>query len=224
MITLPTINSFIRFFHASPGSPAVDIYTDGNLVFKNVPYKKVSKYLPVGPGEMHIQIFPAGDNTTPLVDTNINIPPSERITIAIIGTFPNISLLPVMLSVAPTNTPQTLVRFAHLSPNTPKLDLIITDDIRITDIEYTQVSDFITINPGTYTLRLRLSGEEEILLTVTDNEFKEGQGYTINALGLLNENPPIEIVSYKDQIPFFDSEVKEKVVANTNFKIVFRYE
>ncbi|NLB88449.1 MAG: DUF4397 domain-containing protein, partial [Syntrophomonadaceae bacterium] len=95
---------------------AVDIYIDGNLVFRKVAYKKITKYLPVGPENMHIQIFPAGDNTNPLIDTNIDIPPSERITYAIIGTSSDIRLLPIMLSVAPTDTPTTLVRFANLSP------------------------------------------------------------------------------------------------------------
>lgn len=225
---MPTINSFIRFFNASPGSPAVDIYINGNLVFRKTAYKKITKYLPVGPETMHIQIFPAGDNTNPLLDTNIDIPPSERITYAIIGTSPNIRLLPIMLSVAPTDTPQTLVRFANLSPNAPNLDLVFSDSISINNIEYGQVSDFITINPNTYNLQVRVSGNEDVILTDENNKFIEGQAYTISAVGLIGENPPVELVAYKDQIPFFDpqakKDVKEKVVAGNNLKIVFRYE
>ncbi|NLB88448.1 MAG: hypothetical protein GX790_04360 [Syntrophomonadaceae bacterium] len=77
-------------------------------------------------------------------------------------------------------------------------------------------------------MRLRISGNEEIILTDENNEFKQGQAYTVNAVGLIGDNPPIQLVSYRDQIPFFEpqakKDIKEKVIANDNLKIVFRYE
>ena len=70
---MPTINSFLRFLHASPGTQAIDIYTDGNLVIKDLAYNETSEYLVVGPGNIHIKVLPAGENTTPLLDTELNI-------------------------------------------------------------------------------------------------------------------------------------------------------
>lgn len=228
MIYLPTINSFIRFFNASPGSPALDIYVNGDLTFRKLAYKRISKYLPVGPETLHIQIFSAGTNTNPLVDTNIDVPASERITYAIIGTSSDMRLLPITFNVAPTDTPKTLVRFANLSPNAPGLDLIISDSVRINDIGYGQVSNFQSVNPNTYNVQLRLSGNEETIYN-ENLKFIQGQAYTINALGMVGDNPPVELVSYKDQIPSLNpqdkkKDVKEKVVTNDNIKIVFSYE
>lgn len=227
---MPTINSFIRFLHASPGAPDVDIYVDGNMVVKDLDYTEVSKYLPVGPEDMHIQVFPAGDTTSPVIDTEVNIPPSERITISIIGTLPNINLLPILLSVEPVDTPTVLLRVVHLSPNTPQVDVTVTDGVMFNNLEYKQVSEFVTIPPGSYNIQVRLSGEDEIVLT-SEIELLEGKAYTVNILGLLEENPPLEIIYYKDQIPFIGSNTVDNRILNEkipsiqiNKKIIFTYE
>lgn len=204
---MPTINSFIRFLHASPGAPTVDIYADGNLVFQNVAYNEISEYLPVGPGDMHIEVFPAGEHSNPLIDTNVNIPPSERITITIIGTPTDVSLLPIFLTGEPITTDDGRIRFAHLSPLASNMSLTVEDGPQFNDVAYTQVTDFETIAPGTYNLELRFAGEDEVLLKET-LRVKERTAYTVYAVGLLDGEPPLEISFYEDQIPFIGSMVK----------------
>lgn len=208
---MPTINSFIRVLHASPGTPAIDIYANGNLIFQNLAYNEISEYLPVGPGVMHIQVFAAGEESNPLIDTELNIPPSERITIAAIGTLPDISLLPILLSVQPAETLETLLRFTHLSPNAPRVDVTTTDGtVLVHDIGYTEVSNFETVASGTYSLQLRLANEEEVVLTSEPLEFIPGYAYTVYAVGLAGEEPPLEIDYYKDQIPYIGDRLDVK--------------
>ncbi|MGS0763796.1 DUF4397 domain-containing protein [Syntrophomonas curvata] len=205
---MPTINSFIRFLHVSPGAPAVDVYADENLVFQNVAYNEISEYLVVGPEDIHIEVFPAGEKSNPLIDTNVNIPPSERITIAMIGAPTDLSLLPIFLPGEPITTDDGRIRFAHLSPGAPDMSLAVENGPQFDDVAYTQVTDFETIAPGTYNLKLRWAGEDEVLLKET-LRVQERTAYTVYAAGLLDGEPPLEISFYQDQIPYIGNAVKE---------------
>lgn len=205
---MPTINSFVRFFHASPGAPAVDIYTDGNLAFENVSYSEITEFLVVGPEDMHIQVFATGEKSDPLIDTQLNIPASESITVAIIGTPPDVSLLPIFLSVQPTTTDDGLIRLAHLSPTAPNVDLTIEDGATLfSDVAYTQVTDYETLTPATYNLQLRLADDDEVLLTETLHVIPR-KAYTVYAIGIPGGDPPLELGYYSEQIPFIGNRVQ----------------
>ncbi|NLB52402.1 MAG: DUF4397 domain-containing protein [Syntrophomonadaceae bacterium] len=209
---MPTINSFIRFLHASPGAPAVDIYTNGDLVLKNVAYNEISEYLVVGPENLHIQIFPAGEDSNPVLDTELNIPPSETITAAIIGTLPDISLLPIFLNVAPRDNDDALIRFTHLSPGAPDVDLSIEGGTTLfINVGYTQVTEYEIIDPGSYTLQLRLADGDDKVLASGNIEVIPRNAYTVYAIGLAEEEPPLEIGFYSDLIPNISNQIKETV-------------
>lgn len=208
---LPTINSFIRFLHASPGAPEVDIYTDGNLVVQNLAYNTVSEYLPVGPEITRIQVFPAGETDDPVLDTEYDIPPSERITLAIIGTLPDLSLLPILIGIGTTDNDDSFVRFANLSPDQARFDLSIADGADLfNDIGYTEVADYDRISPGTYTFQIRMADKDEVLATSEPIKFNPRFAYTIYAIGLLEDEPALEIGFYDDQVPFIGAQVEKK--------------
>lgn len=209
---MPTINSFIRFLHASPGAGAVDIYTDGDLAVKDLSYNELSDYLVTGPEDMHIQVFAAGENETPLLDTELTIPPSEAITAAIIGTLPDISLLPIFLNVAPRDNDDALIRFTNLSPELPEADLAVEGGATLfSNVGYTQVTEYEVIAPGCYTLRLRNANGDDSILASGTIEIEPRFAYTVYAIGLIEEEPPLEIGFTSDLIPNISTQVKETV-------------
>ena len=209
---MPTINSFIRFLHASPGAPAVDIYTNGDLVLNNVAYNEISEYLVVEPENLLIQIFPAGEDSNPALDTELNIPPSETFTAAIIGILPDISLLPIFLNVAPRDNDDALIRFTHLSPGAPDVDLSIEGGTTLfINVGYTQVTEYEIIDPGSYTLQLRLADGDDKVLASGNIEVIPRNAYTVYAIGLAEEEPPLEFGFYSDLIPNISNQIKETV-------------
>ncbi len=209
---MPTINSFLRFLHASPGAGAVDIYTDGNLVLQNVAYNELSEYLVTGPEDMHIQVFAAGETECPLLDTELTIPPSEAITAAIIGTLPDISLLPIFANLVPRDNDDALIRFANLSPDLPEADLAIEDGATLfSNVGYTQVTEYEVIAPGSYTLRLRNANGDDTILASGSIEIEPRTAYTVYATGLVEEEPLLEIGFFSDLIPNISNQVKETV-------------
>ena len=55
----------MRFVHASPDAPAVDItLPDGTAIFSNIAFKEVGDYTPVDAGTYDLEVRPTGTSTS----------------------------------------------------------------------------------------------------------------------------------------------------------------
>lgn len=64
----------VRFVHASPNAPAVDIKVAGGpTVFSNIEFKEVGTYTPVDAGTYNLQVTPAGGSDVVLDLPNITL-------------------------------------------------------------------------------------------------------------------------------------------------------
>ena len=92
----------LRVVHASPDAPAVDVLVDNNRVFCNLPFRAVTRYVPVTPGTHNIRIVA----TTAAVPA---VPPAAAAATPTPGpgtpTAPAVTATP--RTVTPTGTPRT---------------------------------------------------------------------------------------------------------------------
>jgi len=189
------INSRIRVFHASPNAPAVDIYANGNLIVKDLSYKKLSQYLSVPAGNYNIKVYPSGQTTNPVINTNIYIPPNTVFNVAAIGTLPNISLYPIPEPITAQNSGSACVRFIHLSPNAPAVDIKLSNGTRVfNNISYKEITNYACVPAGTYTFNVYLAGTDSIVLTVPNVKLEPNNYYTIYAIGLVGKSPALEAI------------------------------
>jgi len=96
MYRVGPMNSYFRVLHASPKSPAVDVYINDMLKFKNLTYGVFTDYVEVMTGNYNIKLYAAGTKTSPVLNKNFFIPPEKIYTVAAIGLLPNINLLLVL--------------------------------------------------------------------------------------------------------------------------------
>ncbi|MBC8060402.1 MAG: DUF4397 domain-containing protein [Clostridiaceae bacterium] len=187
--------SYMRVFHASPNSPAIDVYIDDKIAIHNLPYRGFSVYLRTAPGNYNIKVFPTGQREKPVVDTNINIKGKSILTLAAIGTLPNISLLPVLEPTFTRKPGEAYVRFSQLSPNSPNLNvaLPVTGNI-FTNVAYTKTTDYIPIKAGIHTFNITSSENDERVLHVPNIRLMPNKIYTIYTIGLLAQNPPLQVL------------------------------
>ena len=76
----------VRFVHASPDAPAVDIAVkNGPVLFKNVAFKGVGEYLPVGAGTYDLEVRLAGTNTVALSVPGVKLDNQTVYTIFAMG-------------------------------------------------------------------------------------------------------------------------------------------
>ena len=190
------MNSCIRVLHASPNAPAVDVYANGNLIVKDLAYKQLSQYLPVPPGNYTIKVYPSGQITNPVINTNVTLPPNTIFTVAAIGTLPNISLYPISEPVTAQNSGKACVRVVHLSPNAPAVDIKLADGTRVfNNVAYKDITKYACIPTGTYAFTVSPSGTNNVVLTVPNVKLNPDNYYTIYAVGLVGKVPALEAIA-----------------------------
>lgn len=82
----------------------------------------------------------------------------------------------------------TYLRLAHLSPDTPTVDVVVTsfsgETSELTGVAYGDVSSYKRVEPGSYTVQMRPTGQPDAVPVVTGTlEAVDGRAYTAAALG-----------------------------------------
>jgi hypothetical protein len=187
--------AYIRILHASPDAPGVDVYANNNLVARNLTYKSFTEYTEIVPGQYNIKVFPAGSTSNPVIDTNITVPPNSIFTVAAVGTLSAISLQPISEPILAIPPGKLYVRFAHLSPDAPNVDITLADGtILFRNVGFRGVADYIPVNQGTYTIYVKLTGTDKTVLYVPNIRLTAGRFYTIYAVGLASGSPPLQVL------------------------------
>ena len=106
----------VRFVHASPDAPAVDIAVkNGPVLFKNIAFKGVGEYLPVAAGTYDLEVRLAGTNTVVLSVPGVKLDNQTVYTIfamGLAGGQPSLTAVPSvdaapMAAPMPTTLPTT---------------------------------------------------------------------------------------------------------------------
>ena len=89
----------VRFVHASPDAPAVDIaVTGGPVLYANVPFRQATAYPQVAPSTYDLEARPAGSTAVALQVEDVTLRPGTNYTIFAVGLLSNKTLaaLPVV--------------------------------------------------------------------------------------------------------------------------------
>jgi len=197
--------SYLRVLHSSPKSPAVDVYINDMLKFKNLTYGTFTDYIKVMTGNYNVKLYAAGTKISPVLNKNIFVPPGKIYTVAAIGILPNIDILLVNEPkiIVPSN--MVYIKFAHLSPNAGAVDIALPDGtILFKNINYKQLTDYIEVPAGTYTLEVRPTGTKTIALYVPNINLKSERFYTVYAIGLAGDRPGLQALIPLDGSSYLD--------------------
>ncbi|KEI13825.1 hypothetical protein Z959_04945 [Clostridium novyi B str. ATCC 27606] len=187
--------SFIRLLHASPNAPAVDVYFNNQIITPNLKYKDFTQYMSILPGIYNIKVFPAGKLSSPIIDTRIKIPSNKILTLVIGNTLNNILVLPYEEAKLPIPPNNAYVKFVHLSPDTPNLDITLTNDtILFKNVGFEKATKYIPLKTGDYTIHAKPTGTNKVILTVPNIILKPNRFYTLYIIGNLNGNPPLQML------------------------------
>ncbi|SKC48562.1 DUF4397 domain-containing protein [Maledivibacter halophilus] len=192
---IPIDTTYVRIFHASPDAPPVDVYLNNRPVVSNLEYRSFTEYLPVSPGVYNVKVFPAGATRNPVINTNINVPSNTILTVAAINKLEDIALYAIEDTPMPVPGDKVYLRFGHLSPNAPSVDIRLPNGNNVfRDVEYKEITDYKLLDPGTYTLDVYGAGTDKRVLHVPNINLKPNRFYTVYAIGLVGEKPPLQVV------------------------------
>ncbi|WP_066503112.1 DUF4397 domain-containing protein [Abyssisolibacter fermentans] len=196
-------NSYLRFMHASPDAPGVDIYLNNSLVASNLRYQGFTPYMPLLPGSYNVKVYAAGMQTDPVINTTIDVLQDADYTVAVAGTLNN--LKPVIISDTAMAMPgnEAQIKFVHLSPDAPAVDVTLPNGVELFEnIEYKEISPNSLVPPANYTIQVRDNATKQVVLTVPNVLLKANKYYTVYAVGLLNGNPELQAIIALDKASY----------------------
>ena len=199
----PVPQSYVRILHASPDAPAVDIYASGRLLASNLSYKQFTPYIALVPGKYTILIYPTGTMTTPVINTSLDVMPQSNYTVAAVGLLRDIKPLIIADTALPLPPNKSQIKFVHLSPNAPMVDVTLADGtILFRNVEFKEITQNIMVDPGNYTLQARIAGTNQVVLHVPNQLISSNRYYTVYAVGFVDGNPPLQLITALDKASY----------------------
>ncbi|MFA9397990.1 MAG: DUF4397 domain-containing protein, partial [Clostridiaceae bacterium] len=174
---------------------AVDVYANDKIIAKNLAFSNFTEYIPVTKGMYNIKVYAVGTTKNPVIDQDVFLPGYKIFTIAAIGKLENISLKSISDTRKILKPGKSMVRFIHLSPNAPEVDVTLPDGKIVFDnVSYKEVTDYLEIEPGLYRFDVKLSSNGDNVLTVPNVRLKSDKIYSIYAIGLAGDEPALQVV------------------------------
>ncbi len=183
--------SRIRLLHASLSheKQQLDVYIDGKLK-ATVSYLTPNPHLPISAGTHKISIYLAKQKTKPLIEQEVAITRGNRYLLAIADKIPEAGIQVLRYQEAEkVKDKKAKLRFIHLSPELPALDLADPKhNISFLHVRYQQSTSYETTDPGRITVNVLLAGGAHNRIANISFEAKEHQVYTLLTAGRAN-NP-----------------------------------
>jgi hypothetical protein len=199
------ISARLRVVHLSPDASAIDVFVGETREFTNITFAVPTDHEDVPTGTQSIHFVATGDTTT-VGSASEELEPLESYTVLATGFAESVT--PLLLSDtsdAPAEG-EIRLRLVHASPSTGAVDVYVgapTDDITtvtptLSNVAFGDVSNYLTVDEGTYRIRLTAVGDTE---AVVDQELtlSSGEVRTIIARDVVGGGIPAEVVVLDDR-------------------------
>lgn len=182
----PSGTGKITAIHASPNAPAVDLLLDNVVVGTNLSFPGSTDYLTAPAGTRNLKVRVSGGSTV-VIDANLNIAANTNYSVFAVDSVSKISPLVLTDDLTSPAAGKGHVRFAHLSPNAPPVDIaLVGGSVVFANVSFKGNTPFTPLNTGTYNLEVRAAGTSNVVLILPPVTVAEGGIYTIFAKGFLN--------------------------------------
>jgi hypothetical protein len=176
----------LMIIHASPDAPAVDLLLDGTKLNSSaVNYTDNTAYISAAAGTRVLKVNVAGTSTTAL-QASLPIVSNKNYSVFAIDSVSKLSGLFVEDNLAAPASGKAHVRFIHLSPDAPAVDVAVDGGaVVFGDYIFKEASAFTPLDAGTYDLEVRVAGTLTVALDLAPITLTAGKIYTVYAKGFL---------------------------------------
>jgi hypothetical protein len=160
----------IRAVHASPDTPAVDVYVDGQVVLEGLEFQQVSPYLSVPTGTYQLAVAPAGTSVDDaVIDAELTLGKAYY-SVAAIGELSDNTIEPLVSTIpvvgGPARQGLAVAQAVHAAPDAPPVDVTAV-------VENEQLNQQLQMLPpevvmGIPESQLRFTDEGQAELTLID--------------------------------------------------------
>ncbi|NMO18408.1 DUF4397 domain-containing protein [Pyxidicoccus fallax] len=201
----PEEGARLRVIHASPDAPAVDLYAAGSTtpLVTNVAYGTATQYLTLEPGEVAVDIRPAGapPEFPPVFTTGtLTLSAGEQVTVIAAGLLneddadETFRLLALREGFGEDQAGQARVRIVHASPDAPTVGIDVGNDgsVEVDSLErFADTGETGVLLPAGTALQVGITtGAGDTPVTAfTVPALPEGAEVFVVATGLLERKP-----------------------------------
>jgi hypothetical protein len=190
-------NATVRVIHAAAELGPLDVYLGPHLVAEQLEYPRTTEREPLASENYQTMIYPAGSDpasTSPLARNQFSVYPEDDITVLIMGTADNPSIVRHRDNLAPTSPSGTRIAFANVISQLPAT--VYRNGERIAGmpiLAYRQISSPTEQTAGPYRLSWTITGSAgELTAEITDElHLDAGQSYLFLLTGRAPQQPPL---------------------------------
>ena len=185
----PILNTAnLMVVHTSPDAPGVDLLVDNNKVnAAALTFPNNTGYLPVIEGTRNLKVNVAGTTTT-VINADVPFTKNTSQTLFAIDSVSKLSTLLLTDNLTAPAAGKAHVRFVHLSPNAPAVDIALANAgaVVFPNVTFKGSTAFTPLDAGTYNLEVRVAGTQTVALPLPGIVLEAGKIYTVFAKGFLS--------------------------------------
>lgn len=172
--------------HASPDAPGVDLLVDDTKVNSAaLTFPNNTGYLMVDAGIRNIKVNVTGTSTT-VIEADLPLTQDANYSVFAVDSVANISALVITDDLTAPASGKAHVRFIHLSPNAPAVDIAVDGGaVVFGDYSFKEYTAFTPLDAGSYDLEVRVAGTSTVALDLDPITLEAGKIYTVFAKGFL---------------------------------------
>lgn len=176
----------LQVTHTSPDAPSVDLLVDGNKVnTTGLAFANSTAYLDVLAGTRNIKVNVAGTSTT-VINADVPFTTGKNYSLFAVDSVSKLSTVLLEDDLSTPASGKAHVRFVHLSPNAPAVDVAVTGGgVVFANKAFKQSTAFTPLDAGTYNLEVRVAGTSTVALPLPGIVLTAGKIYTVYAKGFL---------------------------------------
>ncbi|PFG73782.1 DUF4397 domain-containing protein [Tepidiforma thermophila] len=193
----------VRIMHASPDTPPVDIFVDGQKAVTALAFPNTTGYvaLPAGGHDVKVFVSPSDGTGTPALQATLEVVAGKDVTVLATGRVGDGSLA-LTIFEDDNGTPSgnnAHIRLIHASPDAPPVNVAVagTDTNVFTGVAFRNVSPYVPVPAGTYSLDVKVNATGETVLTIPNLKLDARTVYTAVAVGLAG-NGTLRVVPLVD--------------------------
>lgn len=184
--TQPTASVLIT--HASPNAPGVDIVVDnaGSPAVTNLQFPANTGYVQLPAGTRNVKVNVTGTSTT-AINADLALEAGKVYSVFAIDSVARIEPLVLVDDLTAPAAGKAHVRFVHLSPNAPAVDVGLANGGATVfgNVAFKEFLGFAPLDAGTYDLDVRVANTATVALPLRGITLEDGKIYTVFAKGFL---------------------------------------
>ncbi|NOT32690.1 MAG: DUF4397 domain-containing protein [Candidatus Eisenbacteria bacterium] len=181
----PAAQARVMAVHASPDAPAVDLLVDGTIAGTALAFPNSTPYLSVTSGTRNVKVNVTGTATT-VINADLALSANTNYSVFATDSVASIGALVLTDDLTAPAAGKAHVRFVHLSPNAPAVDVAVQGGaVLFANRSFKEFAPFTPVDAGTYNLEVRLAGSSTVVLPLNGIVLQAGKIYTVFAKGFV---------------------------------------